>query len=221
VEGLAKTDPQAAILFALEKNVGLKGAMKRWAGQDPDAALQFALALEDPRHRRKALDELMAKLNAEQPARAEEIIASLPPGRAREEFRLQWLDQLANTDFDQAHTRAAAIDNPRARNDALYQLAEQIAFADPDTVLELVADAGRAVSSRSQAFGHTLAQHRPQAALELAAQISDSSLLYSVARHWVRLDPGTASQWILEQPPGSATKKMGNALIMAITRYRR
>ena len=224
VTGLGRTDCRAAIELALHTGVDLDGTVSQWVERDSHGALAYALALDDPRQRRRVLTEFFAKLEEKDPERVASLIAELPVGKMREDLRRSLLESFANSDLNRALGIAESIEGSRERSSALRHVAAQIAMSDPDAALEILAMSGSAEdTSIPDGLVSALVSLRPQETLKLCRDHEHGAemweLAQSAARGWVRDDPEEASVWIAEQPEGAVRDMMVRGLVDGITQY--
>ncbi|MEI6675753.1 MAG: hypothetical protein WCO57_11305 [Verrucomicrobiota bacterium] len=148
----SQVDPITALTYAkanTQSNFATSTILSAWAATDPDAALRWADANHTGTGANPYLAGIIRTLGAIDPARATDLLASMPRSQERGEALDAMLPHLLAQ--GPAATRAwiSALSDESLRNGSMMRAAEQLAQADPKGTADwLVANPGEAAKRR-------------------------------------------------------------------------
>lgn len=131
----AKSDPLSALDYA-EKNTGSPYArqtiLASWANENPDAALQWAESHHDGKGANPWLIGIIRGVAKTDPARATEIMSTLPYSRERGDALATIIPHIAQQGQEKALAWLNSISDERLRGGATSYLAKSLAEKDPE-----------------------------------------------------------------------------------------
>ncbi|MES2924380.1 MAG: hypothetical protein V4819_22705 [Verrucomicrobiota bacterium] len=165
----AQADPVAALTYADENTSGgfaKETILTSWASTDPEAAIRWAQSNHEGDEPNPYLPGIIRGLSQSDPARATELLASMP----RSEERARGLDFILPHLLQQGSeaTRAwiASLADDSLKNGAMERVADKLAATDPaGTASWLLANPGQASDRRMDDIYSAWAQKDQQAAL--------------------------------------------------------
>lgn len=201
-----ETDPLAALSAVASIDAtdqrGLQSRLiERWTSQDPDAALEWALAQPGSDRGIDPLGEVAAEIAKRSPREMFELVETLEPARRNRVARgvlFAWVraDPKAALDAFWAMENAAHFQQAFG-----FLIIDFWANEEPRAAFEWVR-AQRASPMRSALLGSTLAdvgRSNPTRALELAGELNGtvrSRAITSVLGSWADEDPQAAAAWL-------------------------
>lgn len=146
----AKTDPLAALQYA-EANTGNRFArntiLSTWAGTDPEGAIAWAKQHHEGEGANPWMIGIIQGLASQDPARASELLKSMPFSEERGEAMAALLPNILQQGPDAARAWAESITDERLRNGAIGRIASSLAEKDPaataDWLARLPGDSGK------------------------------------------------------------------------------
>lgn len=149
----AKVDPMAALEYARVNTQGGFAAntiLATWASTDPDAALRWALAApHDGNGANPYLAGVIRGIAETDPARATEILKTMPFGEERGEALAGMMQHILKQGPDVSRSWIDGIDDERLRNGAMLRMSGALAEADPQGTADwLVKNPGEAANRR-------------------------------------------------------------------------
>lgn len=196
------TDPAkvAASFDPASHHLEARNIASNWAKTDPDAALEWARSLTDPRHRESALDGIIGALLSTDPAEARPLLDELPPGFGRAMHEARYAAALAKDDPDAALRFAQESLRGTARLEAIANIAAIQGKSDPLAALRLLQKHGIG-DMDSAALGKTHIDGPSRGSMSLG-----SNHLDPVFKAAAPLDPAGVMQLLAEtgsiHPPG-------------------
>jgi hypothetical protein len=165
----AQADPVAALSYADENTSGefaKDTILTSWASTDPEAAIRWAQANHEGDEPNPYLPGIIRGLSESDPARATELLATMP----RSEERARGLDfilpHLLQKGADATRAWIASLPDDSLKNGAMTRAAAQLADSDPaGTASWLLANPGEAAQRRIDDVYSAWAQKDQQAAL--------------------------------------------------------
>ncbi|BDS05539.1 hypothetical protein NT6N_05790 [Oceaniferula spumae] len=200
----AKTDPIAALDYA-EKNTGSRFAretiLTSWASENPSAALQWAETHHEGDGANPWLIGVIRGVAKSDPARATEIMATLPYSRERGDALAAIIPHITSQGSEEAVAWLNSISDDQLRSGATRYIARNLASKDPE-------------STASWATSITNKEERERAIGEVADTWADSDVSSAVAwtetlhgdekmraaselmGEYTREDPEQAARWL-------------------------
>jgi len=211
---LAEIDPQASLELAGSlgdptQNQQVAATLRRWAEQDPAAALKYSLTKASSADRY----EMLSALGAAMPLQAfeEAAAAAVLSREQREQLMKNALTRHYITDVEAGLKAAQELKEPAVRRAVVKELVSQQALNDSEKAARLLASlppADREPALEGLAWALVEAGDRPQPAqaAQWIEQLPDgeakTSLLKRLGARWGHVDGASASQWLTEQTPG-------------------
>lgn len=149
----AKVDPLAALEYAKVNTQGGFAAntiLATWASTDPDAALRWVLAAPyEGNGANPYLAGVIRGIAETDPARATEILKTMPFGEARGEALAGMMQHILKQGPEVSRSWIDGIDDERLRNGAMLRMSGALAEADPKGTADwLVKNPGEAANRR-------------------------------------------------------------------------
>lgn len=171
----AEADPMAALAYA-KVNTGTRFAtntiISTWAAKDSEGAIRWALANHEGEGANPYLAGIIQSIAGTDPARATQLLTSMPRSQERGEALDQMLPHVLKQGADSARAWIEGISDEALRNGAMVRAADQLAAADPaGTVSWLLANPGEASQRRLDDVYSTWAAKDENAALASMASL--------------------------------------------------
>ena len=177
ISGLARVDPVRAAaessklvagakLRGIESDVSrlpVRGIAKKWAEQDPEAAMAWASALENPKLRASAMSGAFGPMIEDDPAGVAAILADAEDSSMLEGLAGTLMTRWAKTDRDAAIAWAAGLPAGGGKAGAFAQLASQ----EPAEAVALMAQDNALTLAVVRALG----KRSPEATLSLLESV--------------------------------------------------
>ena len=165
----AQADPISALDYA-QKNTGGGFAqdtiLTSWASTDPDAAIRWARATFEGDGPNPFIPGIIRGLAQSDPARATELLASLPRSEDRGKALDFMLPHLLEQGSEATRNWISGLTDEALRNGAMIRAADRLAASDPEaTASWLLANPGQAADRRMDDVYSTWAGKDQQAAL--------------------------------------------------------
>ncbi len=165
----AQADPLSALAYAKENtrsNFAASTILTTWASTDPEAAIRWANANHQGDGANPYMPGIIRGLASSDPARATELLASMPKSNERGEGLDFMLPHLLQQGPDATKAWIAAIHDDSLRNGAILRTAETLADTDPaGTAAWLLANPGQAAQRRLDNVYNVWAKQDQRAAL--------------------------------------------------------
>ncbi len=143
------TDPAAAAAAATQDpNAGggwrspLSEVLRNWADQDPQGALNYALAIADPGTQTRSVGEIVRHWSEQDATAAASSINAIPPGTARDAAAAALASAVASSDLPGAVGWAQSIGDDAARTSALQRVSRRVLWRDPTNGAATLQSAG-------------------------------------------------------------------------------
>jgi hypothetical protein len=163
-----QADPLAALAYAKEKTTNGFAAgtiLTSWASSDPEAAIRWAKANHEGDKANPYLAGIIRGIAGSDPARATELLVSMPLSEERGRGLDAMLPHLLQQGTDATRSWITAITDDSLRNGAMMRVAEKLADTDPaGTVSWLLANPGEASQRRIDDIYSAWAKKDEQAA---------------------------------------------------------
>lgn len=211
----AEADPMAALAYAKE-NTGTRFAsntiISTWAAKDPEAAIRWALADHDGEDANPYMAGIIQSIAGNDPARATQLLSSMPRSQERGEALDQMLPHLLKQGGDATRAWIEGLQDEALRNGAMMRAADQLAATDPaGTAAWLLANPGEASQRRMDDVYSTWAAKDEAAALASMANLPAgeirSDALRGVITSVAVRDPQTAVS-MLDRYPGDVDDRV-------------
>ena len=164
----AQADPLSALAYAKENtsNGFATGTiLTSWASTDPEAAIRWAKANHEGDEANPYMPGIIRGIAASDPARATELLVSMPLSEERGKALDSILPHLLQQGSEATRSWIAAITDDSLRNGAMMRVAEKLATTDPaGTVSWLLANPGEASRRRIDDIYSAWAKKDEQAA---------------------------------------------------------
>lgn len=165
----AAADPLKALEYAKEntrEGFATDTILSSWAAKDPDAAVQWAKANFDGTDANPYLAGIIRGISASDPARASELLASMPRSEERAKGLDAFLPHLLQQGTDATRSWIEGLSDEALKNGAMMRVANELANADPaGTASWLMSHPGEAQQRRMDDVYSAWAQKDQQAAL--------------------------------------------------------
>ena len=196
----AQADPLAALSYAKENTNGgfaQDTILTSWASTDPEAAIRWAQANHEGDDPNPYLPGIIRGLAQSDPARATELLASLPRSEERGRALDFMLPHLLEKGSDATRAWIASLTDEALKNGAMERVADKLAATDPaGTASWLLANPGQAADRRMDDVYSVWANKDQQAALSsfsaLPAGNARSNALRGVISSVAVADPKAA-----------------------------
>lgn len=196
----AQADPTSALAYAKENTNGgfaQEAILTSWASTDPDAAIRWAQANFDGEGANPYLPGIIRSLAISDPARATELLASMPRSEERGKGLDFFLPHLLQQGTGSTRAWIDAITDETLKNGAMMRAARQLAAADPaGTAAWLIANPGEASQRRLDDVYSAWATRDQQAAVSSLAALpageNRGNALGGVVRSVASEDPKAA-----------------------------
>jgi hypothetical protein len=193
----AQADPIAALTYAKDNTRGglaQDTVLTTWAATDPEAAIRWAQSNHEGDGANPYMPGIIRGLAESNPARASELLASMPRSVERGKGLDFLLPHLLQQGPDAVHGWIASLKDDALRNGAMTRAADQLAETDPaGTVSWLLANPGEAAQRQMDDVYSAWADKDSQAALSslgtLPAGEVRSNALRGVIRNVAVEDP--------------------------------
>ena len=224
----SQVDPEGAAEWMKQQNgyerrIGFGSILDAWAKSNPDAAITWAKANYDGDENPYFIG-IIKGMSDQDPARATELLTSLPYGRVRghaaslmmenqwhkgEDVALQWVDSIeAGALKEYLVGRVAG----KMANQDLERAADWAAGLPED------GNRKRAVETVAEEW----AEREPAAAAEWVAELPKGASkvegMTEVAREWARKDPASAAEWLNGYPASEEMDKPVEAYARTVAR---
>lgn len=142
----AQADPTAALAFAKENGGhGINTVMTSWASVDPESAIRWAKANFSGEGANPYLPGIIRSLSTTDPARATELLASMPRSVERGNGLDYMLPHLLQQGADATRNWISSLSDDVLKNGAMSRSVNQLAATDPaGTAAWLIANPGEA-----------------------------------------------------------------------------
>ncbi len=208
----AKVDPLSALEYAKENTQGgfaSSTILATWASLDPDAAIRWADANHEGEGANPYLAGIIRGIAENDPARATELLASMPFGDQRGEALEGMMQHILKNGPESARSWVMGLTDERLRNGAMTRMAEPLAALDPKGTAEwLLSNPGEAASRRLDDVYETWAQKDQAAALSsviaLPAGEQRSDAFSGIISSAARTNPQGALA-LMDQHPADVT----------------
>ncbi len=165
----AQADPLAALTYADDNTSGgfaQATILTSWATTDPDAAIRWAQANHEGDDPNPYLPGIIRGLAQSDPARATELLASMPRSEERGKGLDFILPHLLQQGSDATRAWIATLTDDALKNGAMERVADKLAATDPaGTASWLLANPGQAADRRMDDVYSAWANKDHQAAL--------------------------------------------------------
>ena len=165
----AQVDPTTALDYADENTSGgfaKDTILTSWASTDPEAAIRWAQANHEGDEPNPYLPGIIRGLSQSDPARATELLASMPRSEERGQGLDFMLPHLLQQGSDATRAWIASLTDDALKNGAMERVADKLAAADPaGTASWLLANPGQALDRRMDDVYSAWANKDQQAAL--------------------------------------------------------
>ena len=165
----AQADPMSAIAYAKENTddeFASQTILTTWATNDPEAAIRWAQSQHEGDDANPYLPGIIRGLVATDPARATELLVSMPRSVERGTGLDFFLPHLLQQGSEATRAWIATLKDDSLRNGAMERVAKQLAATDPaGTVSWLLANPGEASRRRLDDVYGAWARQDEQAAL--------------------------------------------------------
>jgi len=196
----ANVDPIGALDYVQANTRGdfARGTiLTAWANADPDSAIRWATNNHTGDGPNPHLAGVIRGIAAQDPARATELLTSMPRSRERGQALDGILPHLIAMGVGEAQTWINNLEDDSLRNGALERSAVRIAAIDPAMAVEmLLANPGQAQDRRLDDVFNTWASKDQNAAIasmnQLPAGDLRSNALRGIVSNAAREDPGAA-----------------------------
>jgi hypothetical protein len=210
----AELDPTAALTYASENTqngFATETILSAWATKDSEAAVRWAQANHQGDGANPYMPGIIRGIAASDPARATELLASMPRSVERAEGLDFIMPHLLEKGVEATRAWIAGLKDDALRNGAILRSAEPLAKTDPEgTVSWLLANPGEASQRRLDNVYNTWAQKDQQAALAsfnaLPAGENRSNALRGVVTSVAAKDP-LAAVALMDRYPGDVTDR--------------
>jgi len=177
----ANSDPEAAINWVLNNDVPNANHLLSQAGQtmianDVDAAIRLLPRVDDETARMWRSSIASSLSLQRSPADAQRFIDQFKGEPGYDNLQVAMITGISQQDIYLAHSMTEQLPPGRARDQSLQQIISNHLYSNPQEAASWLDSIG-GVEDRSQATGQVL-------------------------RQWFAMDPHSASQWIVNQPPG-------------------
>lgn len=147
----AELDPQAALTYATANTRGMMATntiISAWADRDPEAALAWAKQNHTGDAANPYLVGIIRSLAVVNPARATEILQTMPFSEERGKALDAILPHLLKNGVDAAKTWIAELSDERLRQGAMARLAPEISKSDPEAAAQYILENPNEATSR-------------------------------------------------------------------------
>lgn len=211
----AQADPLSALAYAKENtsNDFASGTiLTSWAATDPEAAIRWANANHEGDGANPYLVGIIRGIAASDPARATELLASMPRSEERGKGLDALLPHLLQQGADATRAWIASLKDDVLRNGAMMRAAQQLAASDPaGTVSWLLANPGEATQRRMDDVYSAWAQKDERAAVSSLAALptgdARSNALRGVVSSIAVKDP-QAAVTMMDRFPNDVTDRV-------------
>lgn len=216
----AKTDPLTAVTYARENMRGgfaTNTILTTWATNDPAAAIQWATANHEGEGGNRFFAGIIRGLAASDPARATDLLASMPRGDERGDALEEMVPHVLQGGPNAAQMWVSNIGDEVLRNSLMMEMAEPMADKDPKSTAEwLLANPGEASNRRSDDVFERWAEKDPQAALASFATLPAgefrSNALEGIVGTLAEQDPKAAAA-MLDRYPNDVTEDVVQSVV--------
>ena len=225
MQGWANTDIEGAIGYAMNEmeSTGDQGRgrgggienflINRYAGDDPQAASQWALSQSDPEVRNDAVGSVARSMAGDSPQDAALWAQSIADPEAQVEALRGTASGWARQDPQAAMDWAMSIEDPtvadQATRTALGTWAREDPYSASDYVINM--EAGATKDQAAATLTQSLVRQDPEMAMLWAESISDPALqsqtLTPIANSWMQTNPEQATEWINSSTLPEETKQ--------------
>lgn len=196
----AQADPLSALTYAKENTsngFATQTILTSWATTDPDAAIRWAQADYKGDGANPYMPGIIRGLVESDPARATQLLASMPRSEERGEGLDYIMPHLLQQGSEATRSWIASLTDEALRNGAIMRAAEKLANSDPaGTASWLLANPGDAAQRRMDDVYSVWARKDQQAALsslnKLPAGDDRSNALRGVVNSMAAADPKAA-----------------------------
>ena len=196
----------------------IPGILAQQAGENPQAALDRARALSDPRVRRQALQQVVSEWGSQDGVAAAKWLVGQSDRRLAGELAPQLIQQIAETDIAAAQALANQIPPGEARTRAIAGMVAGLANTDLPNALGVLEKlpAGAGKDEAMQQLAWVWGRQDPAAAAKYALTQPDtdgrSRMLDAAATEWAQRDPDTAAAFFKELAPGQGREVFADNL---------
>jgi hypothetical protein len=140
-DGLARTDPAAALDFLRQQDYGDSSKLLReWARDDPRAAFEWPQKWLGGFATTQQLMSVIDTLERENPAALRELASDQPPGALRRQMEAAAFRSLLDSDPAEALRQARATESPRVAAERMAELAQRMVAQDSAQAFVLFAE---------------------------------------------------------------------------------
>jgi hypothetical protein len=227
----AVSDLKAAFAWANQqtdskiKNAILEGVIPSWAKTDLQGALAYAQSLPPGDSQDRTISKVFEKISARGDQGALAMMQSLPEGRIKD-LAAKGISDFMSLDHPRAAwDLASGIADSRLRPNAEERVLIQLrmgSLTDPDAGTKWMQSLpeGKTKDNLSEAISWYMAKDYPQAAMDMASGIGDSSRRTAAQKYVVRRvsenDLAAATQWMQSLPAGRAKDLAASGICGAI-----
>lgn len=216
----AGADPTAALAYAKANTkdaFATDTILTTWASADPDSAIRWAQSNFEGDGANPYLTGIIRAIAASDPARATELLASMPRSEERAKGLDAFMPHLLQQGADATRAWISGLTDDSLKNGAMMRSAETLAESDPaGTASWLLANPGEAAKRRMDDVYSTWAQKDEQAALNsysaLPAGENRSNALRGLVTSMAVENPKAAVS-MLDQHPNDVTDKVVQSVI--------
>ncbi len=216
----AGADPLAALAYAkvnTREGFATDTILSSWASADPESAIRWAKANFDGEGANPYLPGVIRGLAASDPARATELLTSMPRSEERGAGLDALMPHLLEQGADATKAWIGALSDDSLKNGAMMRAAEKLAALDPaGTASWLMANPGEASKRRMDDVYSVWAQKDQQAALNsyaaLPAGEDRSNALRGVITN-VAIESPKAAVSMLNQYPNDVTDRVVRSVV--------
>jgi hypothetical protein len=212
-EGWASVDGQAAVTYLLSQPAGethtaLSSALKRWAADEPEAAMSWAAGLPNDANRTPILCWLADACAAIDPAIVTPYLRDLP-AKLQGDLAMQVVDTLLKENPSAGLDFVKSLPEGEIQRNATLRLFKEWAPLDLAGAMACL-DQLPEGTTRDGALGGLLRQWVKQDVNAAMAYVQalptdkQDTFLGDAVRYWASADPAAASQWVAALPQGDA-----------------
>ncbi len=211
----AKVDPLTALAYARENTGGgfaTNTILTTWASTDPEAAIRWAEANHTGEGANPYMAGIIRAIAATDPARATQLLTSLPRSRERGEALDAFLPHLLRQGTEATQSWIATLTDDALRNGAIMRVSDQLAAIDPaGTAAWLLQNPGEATQRRIDNVFSAWARKDEQAAMTSLAGLPAGEIRSNALRGLIRSvamkDPNAAAA-VMDRFPGDVTDRV-------------
>ena len=216
----AQVDPMSALTYARKNTSGefaRDSILTSWATTDPEAAIRWAQTNHEGDDPNPYLAGIIRGLAQSDPARATELLASLPRSEERGRGLEFMLPHLLEQGSDATRAWIASLTDSALKNGAMERVADRLAATDPaGTASWLLANPGQALDRRMDDVYSTWANKDQEGALSSFTALppgnARSNALRGVISSMAGADPKAAIS-LLDRYPNDVNDRVVQNLV--------